>query len=75
MSALSPEADVIVGVRILELRYLHRTATYAHAFGLDGAATGDPYTCITLKALARERVRVRHRQFVDAVTREHVRRF
>ena len=66
---------MIVGVGFLDLRCLRRTAKYAHAFWLDRAATGDPYTCAALNALAHERVRVRHRQVVDARAREHVGRF
>jgi hypothetical protein len=75
MSALPPKASLVVDVRFLDLHCLRRTANDAHAFGLDRAATGDPYTCTALNALAHERVRVRHRQFVDARTREHVGRF
>jgi hypothetical protein len=54
---------------------LGRTAKNAHAFGLDRAATGDPYTCTALNALTHERVRVRHRKVVDARAWEHVGRF
>jgi hypothetical protein len=32
---------------LVDPRYLRRTALYAHAHGLDRAATGDPYTCAT----------------------------
>jgi hypothetical protein len=66
---------VLLIVRFLDLRCLRRTAKDAHASGLDWAATGDPYTCPTLNALAHERVRVRHRKVVDARTWEHVGRF
>jgi hypothetical protein len=66
---------VLLIVRFLDLRCLRRTAKDAHASGLDRAATGDPYTCTTLNALAHERVRVRHRKVVDARTWEHVGRF
>ena len=75
MSALPTKADLIVGVGFFDLRCLRRTAKYAHAFWLDRAATGDPYTCTTLNALAHERVRVRHRKVVDARTWEHIGRF
>jgi hypothetical protein len=75
MTASPLKAGSVVGVRFLDLRCLRRTAKDAHASGLDRAATGDPYTCPTLNALAHERVRVRHRKVVDARTWEHVGRF
>jgi hypothetical protein len=46
------ESGPVVGVGFLDLRCLRRTAKYAHAFWLDRAATGDPYTCTALNALA-----------------------
>ena len=70
-----PAPNVTSGHGFIGLHCLRRTAKYAHAFGLDRAATGDPYACTAFSALAHERVRVRHRQFVDARTREHVGRF